>query len=164
MPGPEISLRPLALADAAVACAIFRAAVAATAPAYDAAQRSAWAAGLPDEAAWRARLDGLEGLLALRGDRPVGFMALGAEGYLDLAFVAPEAARQGVGSALLAGIEEIVRARGITRMTTQASLVAKPFFARHGWQVETRQSVERQGVTLTNFRMWKDLDAAPSPR
>lgn len=91
-------------------------------------------------------------------------MALGAEGYLDLAFVAPEAARQGVGSALLAGIEEIVRARGITRMTTQASLVAKPFFARHGWQVETRQSVERQGVTLTNFRMWKDLDAAPSPR
>ena len=49
------------------------------------------------------------------------------------------------------------RSRGVACLSTQASLLAEPFFARHGWEVVRRQEVEMGGVVLENAWMEKRL-------
>ena len=66
-------------------------------------------------------------------------------GWLDFAYVAPEAMGQGVAETLYAVLEGRARAAGLTRLETEASLLAERFFARRGWRIEKRQEVERNG-------------------
>ena len=42
---------------------------------------------------------------------------------------------------------------------SEASITAKPFFLRRGYVVVSEQTVERQGVQLTNFLMIKKRSA-----
>ncbi len=76
---------------------------------------------------------------------------------LDFAYVHPAFARKGVGDALYAVVEGRARSVGVTRLRTEASLVAEPFFVRHGWRVVQRQEVVRNGVALRNAVMEKAL-------
>ena len=126
---------------------------------YDAAQVAAWSPDVPSGEAWAARLAGAETVVATEGGLPVGFMSLDVAGYLDLAFVVPEVMGRGVADALYAVLEGRARVAGQVCLTTEASLLAEPFFARHGWRVVARQEVERRGVTLKNARMEKRLEA-----
>ena len=84
-------------------------------------------------------------------------MTLRADGLIDLAFVAPDVAGQGVAKPLYDAIEAEAKGRGLARLHAEASLLARPFFERQGWSVVGRQSVERDGVALTNFVMEKAL-------
>lgn len=127
--------------------------------AYTAKERAAWAPDPAPPPDWGARLGGQVTRVAIRKAAIRGFMTLGHDGHLDLAYVLPEERGQGTADALLAALEEVARARGMRWLTTEASLVARPFFERHGWQGGLRQSVIRNGVALTNFRMHKALSA-----
>ncbi|MEO0991165.1 MAG: GNAT family N-acetyltransferase [Pseudomonadota bacterium] len=124
---------------------------------YDRAQVEAWAPHAPNGPKWEMRLAEADTIVALEGETRVGFMNLDENGYLDLAFVLPEQMGQGVSDMLYAVLESRARARGITRLSTQASLMAEPFFARQGWQVVRRQEVEINGVMLKNAWMEKML-------
>ncbi len=66
---------------------------------------------------------------------------------------------RGVATALLAALEARAREAGLTRLTTNASRIAKPFFLRRGFTLLASQRVERRGVEIENFRMEKALDA-----
>ena len=124
---------------------------------YDAAQVAAWSPAAPSGARWAERLASAETVVAEDGARILGFMTLNPDGYLDLAFVVPEVMGQGVSDLLYAVLETRARGRGIGRITTQASLLAESFFARHGWTVTRRQEVEINGAVLKNAWMEKDL-------
>lgn len=124
---------------------------------YDDAQVAAWAPKAPEGPAWEARLEGADTVVAIEGADRVGFMNVDARGYLDLAFVVPEHMGQGVADMLYAVLESRARARGTEKLTTQASLLAEPFFARHGWRVVRPQEVEIGGVVLKNAWMEKPL-------
>ncbi|MEL6958113.1 MAG: GNAT family N-acetyltransferase [Pseudomonadota bacterium] len=153
-------VRERAPADtAALADVFFRAVRDGAAPAYSNAERAAWAPERPDEAAWAARLDGLVTLVDEDADGCVsGFMSLRmSDGYLDLAFVRPEARGTGVASRLYAVLENRARVAGLTRLWSHASHLAKPFLARQGWEVQTSNTIERRGVTLQNWMMEKRL-------
>ena len=54
-------------------------------------------------------------------------------------------------------LEGRARALGLTRLDTEASLLAEPVFLRLGWQVIKRQDVVRRGVSLRNAWMEKKL-------
>ena len=41
-------------------------------------------------------------------------------------------------------------------ITTHASITARPFFEKRGYQVAKEQQVERQGIFLTNYVMIKE--------
>lgn len=41
-------------------------------------------------------------------------------------------------------------------ITTHASITAKPFFEKRGYQVAKEQQVDRQGIFLTNYVMIKE--------
>ena len=124
---------------------------------YDPAQVAAWAPEVPSGPGWEARLSEADTVVAVEGDDRLGFMNVDDNGYLDLAFVLPERIGQGVSDLLYAVLECRARARGIERLTTQASLLAEPFFARHGWRIVRRQEVEMGGVVLKNAWMEKPL-------
>lgn len=127
-----------------------------TAGEYNASQRLAWAQ--PDMAAWPGRLARQQVWVARCQDKPVGFVTLAAGGYVDLLYVSPDYARCGVGTRLLAELERAAQNEGCTRLVTEASLTAWPFFERMGFCVEQRQQVPCRGETLTNLRMEKKLE------
>jgi putative acetyltransferase len=120
---------------------------------YDAAQRQAWAPRVPDTEKWRARIAPQIAFVAERDGAVIGFMTLRTDGHLDLAFVAPGAMGQGVAKALYDAILAEASTANMARLTTDASLMARPFFERQGWTVLGEEAVERDGVTLTRFRM-----------
>lgn len=123
-------------------------------------QVKAWAPHAPTGEAWQTRLAEADTVVAVEGETRLGFMNIDATGYLDLAFVLPEQMGQGVSDLLYAVLESRARARGIARLTTQASLLAEPFFARQGWEVIRRQEVEMSGVVLENAWMEKRLSTS----
>ncbi len=75
-------------------------------------------------------------------------------------YVHPDHQRCGVASALLRATEALARPRGLTELTVEASLTARPFFERAGFRQVMPQRVERNGLLLLNYRMEKRLSAA----
>lgn len=125
---------------------------------YTAAQRRAWSPAVPDLAPWHERLAGATTMLAEGGDGLVGFMSLGNDGYLDLAFVRADKLGAGVAKALYDSLLDRARAMGLKTLTTDASHLARRFFHRQGWRVTREQTQSRRGESLANYRMALDLD------
>lgn len=152
------TLRPLLPDDADTVADIFRDAVLnGTARHYTEAERIAWAGPMPDPERWRDRVGGSVGLMAEIAGQAVGFMTLAAPGHIDLAFVRPAFAGQGIGAELLEALTVIARASGGQQLTSNVSLAARPFFERHGFVVTAQGSIVRRGVILNNFDMCKQL-------
>ena len=128
---------------------------------YDAAEVAAWSPEAPAGARlggasfrmpipWLRSEDGAPGRLHVRSD---------ANGYLDLAFVLPEAMGRGVADALYAVLGGPGAGGGtFAHLTTEASLLAEPFLraARLDASWRGRKS-SVHGVTLKNARMEKRL-------
>lgn len=125
---------------------------------YTPEQRAAWAPAEHDAAQWAARMQANQPFVAeADGGAIAGFADLQPGGNIDMFFVAPAFARQGVGHALMAHIHAQAAQQGLARLWADVSLAAEPFFAARGFAVETRQTVERAGVVLHNARMGKAL-------
>lgn len=89
--------------------------------------------------------------------RVVGYSDLQGAGFIDQFFVSGDFPRRGVGSALMRHIHDVAAERGLSELSTEVSLSAEPFFARHGFLVGERQTVVVRGVALANARMNKRL-------
>jgi putative acetyltransferase len=126
---------------------------------YAPAQLAAWAPLRYDEAAWAARLQTNRPFVAEIDGVHAGFADLQDSGYIDQFFVAGAQAGRGVGQALMARIHEAAQQKLIPALWAHVSLRAEPFFAHHGFVLETRQVNTRHGVALPNARMRKRLEA-----
>ena len=73
------------------------------------------------------------------------------EGYFDRLFVHRDYQRRGIATALCDALESAAPAR----ITTHASITARPFFESRGYRVIRQQQVLRKGVLLTNYTMEK---------
>jgi putative acetyltransferase len=122
---------------------------------YSAAQTDAWAG--VDRIDARSAVDDRLMWVAVVDELIIGFADLKPSGHLDRMYVLPEHEGSGVASALLNRLEDAARCRGITRLFTEASITAKPFFERRGFEVLTAQVVEFRGEKFTNFKMEKHL-------
>ncbi len=159
-----VSIRPYRDEDAEATAAVFFEAVhVGAARHYDEAERYAWAPRVPDLPAWRDRLASQAVFVAERHDRIVGFMTLRPDGCIDLAFVAPDAMGTGVARRLHEAILGEAARQQMTKLHTHASHLARPFFERQGWAVVREQTVQRDGVVLTNFLMEIALAGSASP-
>ena len=108
-------------------------------------QLDAWADGQVDLAAWDLSFQAHTTLVAEWDGVIVGFADLGQDGYLDRLYVHRDYQGRGIATTLLDALP------GAT--LTHASLTARPFLERRGWQMVREQQVERHGVKLTNFVM-----------
>ena len=158
--GPKLALRPFLPADAPLLAEIFRASIAElTGDDYSTAQQEAWAAAADDEAAFAARLADAVTLLGTIDGSPVGFASLAGTERLDMLYVHPAVAGQGVGTMLVDALERLARSRGAARLTADVSDSAQDFFRRRGFSPRQRNSVPLGGEWLANTTMEKQLVA-----
>ena len=71
------------------------------------AQRAAWASRADDEEAFGGKLAGQLTLVATINGAPVGFASLKGADHIDMLFVHPSAARQGVAAMLCDALEKL---------------------------------------------------------
>jgi putative acetyltransferase len=159
-----VSLRPYLPADARRCAEIFRSSIEELAAEdYDDEQREAWASRADDEEAFGARLAEALTLLAVIDGAITGFASLKGAEEIDMLFVDPGFARQGVGRTLVNALTRLAQARGAKRLTTEASDVAKPLFERQGFTAQKRNLVRMGEQWLANTTMSKTLGAEPAP-
>jgi putative acetyltransferase len=158
------SLRPYLPADAALCAAVFRTAIAElTVDDYSEDQREAWASRANDVVAFGTRLAGALTLIAIIEGRPVGFASL-KDDIVDMLFVSPAEAGQGIGTMLLDALIKLAGARGIRKLSSEVSDTARQTFERQGFVAERRNIVRLGDEWLANTTMVKPLIAADNLR
>ncbi|WP_255989609.1 GNAT family N-acetyltransferase [Chitinolyticbacter albus] len=120
---------------------------------YTPEQCAAWAPADYDTTAWAQRLAGLTTWVAERNGMVAGFASLRDDGYVDFLYVAPAHAGCGVGSALMRAVLERAKEQGCPVLWSDVSETARPCFSHHGFTVQARQQLVREGVALHNYRM-----------
>jgi putative acetyltransferase len=107
--------------------------------------------------------DGEIRLIAELGGSAVGIGALVvADSELRACYVLPEAARRGVGAAIVREIERIAIGEGLAQLTLQASVNAEPFYAALGYEViERGEHLLRGGQRMPAVTMAKPLTQKP---
>ena len=156
---PSFALRPYLAADAPLLADIFRASIAdLTGDDYSPSQQGAWAATADDMEAVEARLAGALTLVAtMNGTSPVGFISLQGAEQIDMLYVHPAVAGQGVGAMLCNAVETLAAARGAERLKVDASDTAVPFFEKRGYAAQQRNTVTRGEEWFANTTMEKKL-------
>jgi len=130
-----------------------------TAAASAETQRYAWASRTRNLDTWQQRLDAMETLVAEEGSALAGFISYEPNGTIDLVFTAPNFARKGIASALYNEAEQQLKERGVQELHTESSVVARPFFESHGFEVVEEQRVTVRGAQFLRFNMRKQLKA-----
>ena len=120
---------------------------------YSAKQKQAWAPSPVDYQRWAERLNVKKLFIALIDNRVAGFIELDDDGHIDCTYTHPDFQGQGVASALYELVLKESQDRDIRRLYVEASLVAKPFFERRGFNTVKKNLVQRNGVRLVNFSM-----------
>ncbi|MGY3453428.1 GNAT family N-acetyltransferase [Bradyrhizobium sp. USDA 4353] len=157
---PKAALRPFLPTDTPVLAAIFAASIQQlTGDDYSEEQQEAWAAAADDEASFGKKLASTLTLIATVQGSPVGFASLKGNDHIDMLYVHPSVAGQGVGAMLCDALEKLAGARGTTGLLVDASDTAVDFFRKRGYVAQQRNSVSINGEWLANTTMKKPLGA-----
>ena len=127
---------------------------------YGERQREAWVPARRSGADWTARLQSQEIIIAEQGGRPLGFVSLADGGYVDFAYIRPEAQHTGLFRQLMSRIIERAVARREPLLWTHASLMAEPAFERLGFIVRRRERVTIGGESFDRCEMEKRLETS----
>ena len=92
-------------------------------------------------------------------DEIIGFSSMNAEGYLHSLFVHKDYQRVGVGSLLLSAVEKRAREYGVSEITSEVSLTARPFFEKK--RVRSSEGSETPGKSVGTDQL---CDAKASQR
>src|SRR5471032_152878 len=161
---PKPALRPFLREDTPILAAIFVAAIEElTAEDYNQAQQEAWASTADDEEEFGKRLAGELTLIATLQNSPVGFASLKGADHIDMLYVHPGAAGQGVASMLCEALEKLAAGRGAKSLNVDASDNAEGFFQKRGYVGLQRNTVTINGEWLANTTMQKTLGAGAAP-
>ena len=88
---------------------------------YTEAQQEAWASAADDEAEFGKKLAGQLTLVATLEGSPVGFASLAGKDKIDMLYVHPAVAGQGVGAMLADALEKLAGGRGAASLSVDAS-------------------------------------------
>jgi putative acetyltransferase len=155
---PKPALRPFLAADVPILASIFIAAIEElAADDYSEAQREAWAGAADDEEQFGKCLASELTLVATLQNSPVGFASLKRADHIDMLYVHPSAAGQGVGSMLCDALEKLAGGRGAKKLTVEASDNAEQFFTKRGYVANQRNTVTVNGEWLANTTMQKSF-------
>ncbi|WP_210485707.1 GNAT family N-acetyltransferase [Microvirga antarctica] len=154
---PKPGLRPFLPADVPVLANIVRASIEElTGEDYSEAQQDAWASMAEAESFGKRLAESLT-LVATMDGSPLGFITLKDNALIDLFYVHPAVAGQGVGTMLFDAIVTLATARSATRLTAEVSDNAQPFFQKRGFQAQRRNTLTIGDEWLANTTMDKVL-------
>ncbi|WP_153720249.1 GNAT family N-acetyltransferase [Sporosarcina cascadiensis] len=127
---------------------------------YSIEQLNAWAPKDEIEAkleSWNKSLSNNVTYVAEINGKIVGFGDMTHNGYLDRLYTHKDFQGQGIATVLVNKLESLARKIRLSEIYTEASVTAKSFFERRGYQIIRSQNVVRKGITLPNFQMTKKL-------
>ena len=156
-------IRPYRPRDAEAIAALTLAAIRTTAlRAYSAEQVAAWAALYSVQRCLDAAAKG-DVIIVAAGpdDTPLAYTILEAGGHLDMLFCHPDHTGKGLGLRLLYAAEEAALPQGVTRISAEASELARPVFVRAGYTLLHRRDFtipfEGRDVAIHNYAMEKRI-------
>ena len=132
--------------------------------AYSEAQQAAWASRADHVEALAGRLAENLTLVATIGGSISGFASLKGADHIDLLYVHPAAAGQGVGTLLADALEKLAGARGAKRLIADVSDTARGFFEKRGYEAQRRNTLSVGDEWLGNTTMEKRLAPAEARR
>ena len=124
---------------------------------YTPAQRAAWVPERRRGAEWESRLAAKDIAIGRDRIRILGFMTIEGGGYIDFAFIRPEAQGSGLFRRLFDMVQERARAAHEARLWVHASLMAQPAFAAVGFSITEHQVVQIGDQDLKRAYMEKPL-------
>jgi putative acetyltransferase len=156
--GSNIRVRYFQPEDVDALVGIFRSAVRVGARRnYTHEQVVAWAPDEIDSSGWAAHYASRQTFVAEVDDTVAGFTDLEPDGHLNMMYVHADFQGRGVASALLLRLEAAAHRQGLELIFTEASITARPFFERRGFELIAQQVVSTRGQEFINFRMRKSL-------
>jgi putative acetyltransferase len=159
MAHPKLALRPFLPADTPLLREIFRGSIEdLTTDDYTEAQQEAWASVSDDEKEFGKKLAGELTLVATLAGSPVGFASLAGKDKIDMLYVHPAAAGQGVAAMLIDALEKLAGSRGAAKLVVDASDSARGFFEKRGYVALQRNSVSMGDEWLATTTLAKQLD------
>ncbi|HZP70566.1 MAG TPA: GNAT family N-acetyltransferase [Pseudolabrys sp.] len=155
---PSLALRPFLPADTPLLREIFRDSIEElTGDDYTEAQQEAWASAADDAKEFGDRLSQQLTIVATLEGSPVGFASLEGKDKIDMLYVHPAAAGQGVGAMLVDALEKLAGSRGTAKLSVDASDTARGFFEKRGYVPQQRNSVSIGDEWLANTTLQKQL-------
>lgn len=121
---------------------------------YTKEQLDGWTTGEVDLEKWDRSLLSHFTCVAIENNVITGFGDIDEKGFLDRLFVHKDFQRKGIATFICNHLESILHKNSVS---VQASITAKPFFEKRGYQVVREQYVERKGLLLKNYLMKKRL-------
>lgn len=106
-----------------------------------------WAISLKQNITYVAELSGIL----------MGFADMTHEGYLDRLYIHKDFQGRGIASVLVRRLEMEGERLGLSSIETDASITARSFFERRGYELLQAQTVKRGDVQLTNYKMKKSI-------
>ncbi len=119
---------------------------------YTKEQLDVWATGNIELNKWNISFLEHYTIVAIDCGIIVGFGDIDYTGYLDRLYVHKDYQHMGIATMICNKLEE---KNCTNKITTHASITAKPFFEKRGYQTIKQQKVERNGIYLTNYVMGK---------
>ena len=156
----QVEIRPYCEGDAPALAAVFFASVRQGALSdYTEEQVEAWLPAPVDPSFFAAHaIDGRTLLVATAHETVIAYGDLEPDGHIDHLYCAPDWIGRAVGQRLSAALEAEARARRLSRLYVEASEPARRLFERQGFLIVHRNDLIRNGVSLHNYTMDKDLD------
>ncbi len=122
---------------------------------YTESQLGVWASGKTDISAWNKSFLEHKTIIAETDGIITGFGDMARDGFLDRLYVHKDFQNKGIASAILRKLERHAMSNGVIRFTTHASITARLFFEKRGYQVVRENEIVRCGIKLMNYIMSK---------
>lgn len=119
---------------------------------YNKEQLNVWATGKEDMEKWNKSLLENYSLVVIEDRIIAGFGDIDKTGYLDRLYVHKNYQRRGIATLICTELEQAVEAE---KIVTHASVTARRFFEKRGYEVVKEQHIEREKIFLTNYVMEK---------
>lgn len=120
-------------------------------------QIKVWAPENRDLKKWNESFYSRKAIVAVEENRIVGFCDITDSGYLDRLYVHSKFQGKGAGKALCREAEKYAADYGNETVEVYGSITARPFFESLGYSVVRDNEVIRDGISLKNFYMKKEL-------
>lgn len=124
---------------------------------YSTDQVDLWAPKIPDKDKWKSFFENNRTFVATIDEEIIGFSDLMEDGYLNTMYVHKDYQERGVATELLNKIEKEALRLGLSKLTTEASITAKPFFQKKGFIVVEKQNKKHNGMIFINYIMKKNI-------
>ncbi|MDI6724995.1 MAG: GNAT family N-acetyltransferase [Methanobacterium sp.] len=120
-------------------------------------QLDTWAPEKIGTEKWKRRIQNYFVVIAKDEDKIIGFGELSPEGCIEMLYVHKNYLSQKVGQKLLESLIKKAKTIHLSRVVTESSITAKPFFEKQGFEILKKQVKTFNNVDFLNYKMKKRI-------